>query len=296
MPNRNHLLSFLVILGLGSMATPALGQALIPHTLQLDSAGLEKQGLFLAQEAYQLAQFQQFDMALPRARLATQLAPKNFKAWTILGGLYLQTNKYNESIAALQKAQTLAPKEPSILFLIGSANFQQGNYNKAIENLQAGLRLKPNDAQGLFDLGNTYYKIGKLPDAIATYNKAVIQPNWEKWPAINNIGLVRYEQGNVDEAIKQWRAAVSIDKQAAEPLMAMGVALYNKGDREQGLKMGEAAIKIDGRYGDLEFLRQNLWGDRLLSATKKFLQTPRIQTSLQNRSSQPQQQIRLVPQ
>ena len=295
MPKRNYLLSFLVILGLGSTAVPALGQALIPHTMQLDSAGMEKQGLFLAQEAYQLAQFQQFDMALPRARLATQLAPKNYKAWTILGGLYLQTNKYKESLTALQKAQTLAPKEPSILFLIGSANFQQGNYKGAIDNLQAGLQLKPNDPQGLFDLGNTYYKIGKLNDAIAQYNKAVVQPNWEKWPAINNIGLIKYEQGNVDEALKQWRAAVSIEKQAAEPLMAMGVALYARGDREQGLKMGEAAIKIDGRYGDLEFLRQNLWGDRLLADTKKFVQTPRIQASIQNRSKQPAP-IQLAPQ
>ena len=182
------------------------------------------------------------------------------------------------------------------MFLIGSAKVQQGNYNKAIENLQARLQLKPNDPQELFDLANTYYKIGKLTDAIATYNKAVVQPNWEKWPAINNIGLIRYEQGNVNEAIKQWRAAVSIEKQAAEPLMAMAVALYNKGDREQGLKLGETAIKIDGRYGDLEFLKQNLWGDRLLAATKKFLQAPRIQASLQNRSLAPQQQIRLVPQ
>lgn len=295
MPKRNYWLSFLVVLGLGNIACPALGQALVPHTMQLDSAQLEKQGLFLAQEAYQLAQFQQFELALPRARLATQLAPSNFKAWTILGGLYLQNNKYNESLVALQKAQSLAPKEPSILFLIGSANFQQGNYNRAIESLQAGLQLKPNDPQGLFDLGNTYYKVGKLPDAIATYNKAVLQPNWEKWPAINNIGLVRYEQGELDEAIKQWRAAVSIEKQAAEPLLAMGVALFTKGDRAQGLKMGQAAVKIDGRYGDLDFLKQNLWGDRLLGDTKKFLATPQMQTALQNRQTQPAQ-IQLAPQ
>ncbi len=295
MPKRNYWLSFLVIMGLGSMATPALGQALVPHTMQLDSAQLEKQGLFLAQEAYQLAQFQQFELALPRARLATQLAPKNFKAWTILGGLYLQENKYNDSLVALQKARSLAPKESSILFLIGSANFQQGNYNRAIESLQAGLQLKPNDPQGLFDLGNTYYKIGKLPDALTTYNRAVLQPNWEKWPAINNIGLIRYEQGQLDEALKQWRAAVSIEKQAAEPLLAMAVALYTKGDRAQGLKIGQAAVKIDGRYGDLEFLKQNLWGDRLLGDTKKFLATPQMQTALQNRQSQPAQ-IQLVPQ
>lgn len=295
MPKRNYWLSFLVIMGLGSMATPALGQALVPHTMQLDSAQLEKQGLFLAQEAYQLAQFQQFELALPRARLATQLAPKNFKAWTILGGLYLQENKYNDSLVALQKARSLAPKESSILFLIGSANFQQGNYNRAIESLQAGLQLKPNDPQGLFDLGNTYYKIGKLPDALTTYNRAVLQPNWEKWPAINNIGLIRYEQGQLDEALKQWRAAVSIEKQAAEPLLAMAVALYTKGDRAQGLKIGQAAVKIDGRYGDLEFLKQNLWGDRLLGDTKKFLATPQMQTALQNRQSQPAK-IQLVPQ
>lgn len=295
MPKHNYWLSFLVVLGLGNMATPALGQALVPHTMQLDSAQLEKQGLFLAQEAYQLAQFQQFELALPRARLATQLAPKNFKAWTILGGLYLQENKYNDSLVALQKARSLAPKESSILFLIGSANFQQGNYNGAIESLQAGLQLKPNDPQGLFDLGNTYYKIGKLPDALTTYNRAVLQPNWEKWPAINNIGLIRYEQGELDEALKQWRAAVSIEKQAAEPLLAMAVALYTKGDRVQGLKIGQAAVKIDGRYGDLEFLKQNLWGNRLLGDTKKFLATPQMQTALQNRQSQPAQ-IQLVPQ
>ncbi len=295
MPKRNYWLSFLVIMGLGSMATPALGQALVPHTMQLDSAQLEKQGLFLAQEAYQLAQFQQFELALPRARLATQLAPKNFKAWTILGGLYLQENKYNDSLVALQKARSLAPKESSILFLIGSANFQQGNYNGAIESLQAGLQLKPNDPQGLFDLGNTYYKIGKLPDALTIYNKAVLQPNWEKWPAINNIGLIRYEQGQLDEALKQWRAAVSIEKQAAEPLLAMAVALYTKGDRAQGLKIGQAAVKIDGRYGDLEFLKHNLWGDRLLGDTKKFLATPQMQTALQQRQTQPAQ-IQLVPQ
>lgn len=151
---------------------PVLGQALVPHTLQLDSAQLEKQGLSLAQEAFQLAQFQQYEMALPRARLATQLAPKRFQTWLLLGDLYLRSNKYNESIASLQRAKTLEPKEPSILFAIGSAYFQQGNYNGAIENIQAGLKLKPNDSEGLFDLGNAYYKIGKLPDAIAQYNQA----------------------------------------------------------------------------------------------------------------------------
>jgi tetratricopeptide (TPR) repeat protein len=144
----------------------------------------------------------------------------------------------------------------------------------------------------LFDLGNGYYMLGRLPEAIAQYNKAVANDK-KFWPAINNIGLIKYEQGDVQGAIKQWQAAVAIEKQAAEPLLALAVALYGKGDRQQGLAMGEAALRIDGRYGDLDFLKQNLWGNRLLSDTKKFLELPRIQAALQQQesSSSPSQQL-----
>jgi hypothetical protein len=70
----------------------------------------------------------------------------------------------------------------------------------------------------------------------------------------------------------------------------MAVALYSKGDRDQGLALGEAAIQIDSRYSDLKFLKENLWGTRLLADTKKFLETPRIRASIA------QAQDREVPQ
>ncbi|MER3590021.1 MAG: cytochrome c biogenesis factor, partial [Mastigocladus sp. ERB_26_1] len=76
MPKRIGLISLIVVCSLWSLPKAAHAQALIPHTLQLDAAKLEQQGLSLAQEAAQLAQFQQYEMAMPRARLASQLAPK----------------------------------------------------------------------------------------------------------------------------------------------------------------------------------------------------------------------------
>ncbi len=278
-PKRFSLISLLVVCSLSSMPRAAYAQALIPHTLQLDAAKLEQQGLSLAQEAAQLAQFQQFELALPRARLASQLAPKNDKVWFLLGGLYLQNKNVDGGIAALKKAESLNPKNGDIQFALGSAHFQQQKYQEAIGEFQAGLKLKPNDSDGLFDLGNAYYMLGKLPDALVQYNKAV-SSNKKFWPAINNVGLILYEQGNVQGAIKQWQSAVAIEKQAAEPRLALGVALYTKGDRQQGLAMGEAALRIDNKYGDLDFLKQNLWGTRLLSDTKKFLQSPRIQSAI----------------
>jgi len=290
-PNRIRLISLLILCGLWSTSSPALGQALIPHTLQLDSKQLEQQGLSLAQEAAQLAQFQQYELALPRAQLATELAPKSYQSWFLLGGLYLQGNKAAQAIPALEQAHSLAPKNGDILFALGSAEFQQGNYKAAVENLQSGLKLKPNDPEGLFDLGNAYYKLGQLSTAIDQYSKAVAQDK-KFWPAINNIGLLRYEQGNVTAALKQWQAASAIEKQAAEPQLATAVALYAKGDRERGIAMGEAALKLDPRYGNIDFLRQNLWGERLLADTKKLIQAPQIQATLlqarQEQAVQPQ--------
>jgi tetratricopeptide (TPR) repeat protein len=232
---------------------------------------LEQQGLSLAQEAAQLAQFQQFKLALPRAKLATYLAPKNDKVWFLLGGLYLQNKQFDTAIAALNKAQSLNPKNADVQFALGSANFQQEKYQAAAEYYQAGLKLKPNDSEGLFDLGNAYYKLNRLPEAIAQYNKAVAADK-KFWPAINNVGLINYEQGNIPGAIKQWQTAVAIEKKAAEPLLALAVALYTKGDRASGLAMGKQALGIDKRYGNIAFLKENLWGDRLLADTKKLLQ------------------------
>ena len=125
-----------------SFAQPASAQALVPHTLQLNGDQLEQQGLSLAQEAAQLAQFQQYELALPRAQLASQLAPNNHQVWSLLGSLYLQANELDKGITALEKARSLDQNNPAVLFALGSASFQKAEYNKAADYLQAGLKLR----------------------------------------------------------------------------------------------------------------------------------------------------------
>jgi tetratricopeptide (TPR) repeat protein len=263
----NHLLiSLLVVLGLWTVATPAKGQAFLPHTLQLDQQELEIQGVRLAQQAAQLAQFQQYDLALARARLATQLAPKEQRTWEVLAG---------------------------VLFSLGSTNFQQQNYEGAMEYLKAGLKIRPDLPIARFELGNTYYKLNKLPQAMAEYEKAIAADE-TFWPALNNIGLIEYEQGKKQAALNRWQSVVVIDPTAAEPQLAIAVVFYIQGNIEEAYAIAEKALRLDARYGQIEFLRENLWGDRLLEDTKKFLQTPRMQATLaQIESSAPPEPIGL---
>ncbi len=276
------------------MAKPAFGQAFLPHTLKLNPEQLEEIGVSLIQEADQWARFQQLDQALPRARLATQLLPTNAEAWAILGSLYLQAEEVDASLAALEKAQELAPDNAKILFALGSAYFQAENYDRAVTELKAGLDLEPKTLGALFDLGNTYYLMGEPAKAIETYEKA-IESDSTFWPAVNNMGLVRYEMGEVEEAVLLWQQAMDLEA-AAEPQLALAIALYVQGQQEQGLSLGEAALQLDRRYADLDFLKANLWGERLLADAATFIQIPRIQdTIVQAEQQSPPMQIEFEP-
>ncbi|WP_204103921.1 MULTISPECIES: tetratricopeptide repeat protein [Spirulina sp. CCY15215] len=276
MLKRNWLLSALAIAGSWQLAAPVFAQALLPYTFNVDANDFEQNGAILVQDVVQLVRFEQYGLALPRAKLATQLAPNLFESWFILGSLYIQQQELDRGIEVLLKAQKLAPEESGILFTLGSAYFQKGQYEEALEVLETGLSINPESTEALFDLGNTYLMLQRYPKAIASYEVAFAQQK-EFWPAVNNIGLVKYEQGDTEEAIAKWRSALAVAPEAVEPKLAIAVALYTRGEQERAWQLGEEALSLDRKYAELDFLKENLWGERLLADAASFLATPRIQ-------------------
>lgn len=292
--SKNWLISLIACASISGTSLPAMAQAVLPYIPELDSEKLELQGLQLLQEAVQLIRFQQYDLALPRAELATQLAPENFDVWFILGSLYLQQEKVDKGVKILKKAENLAPEEPGILFRLGNAYFQQGNYELAREKLEQGLEIENNSPDALFDLGNTYLKLAKFDDAVEAYEKAFAHEA-TFWPALNNVGLVEYEQGDRIGAIARWESVIEVDGEQAEPQLALAVALFTQGEVEQGLELGKAALELDKRYADIQFLEENLWGEKLIEDTREFLNTPQIQEIVSNFESATPEELAPVP-
>jgi tetratricopeptide (TPR) repeat protein len=285
--HRLTLLSLCALCGVVGMTPLVKSQVLVPHTVAPDAKQLQQTGVALLREALQLAQFQQYEPALSRAKLATQLLPNAEESWALLGGLYLNTDKLDLGIQSLEKSLAINPKNPGVNFSLGSAYFRKANYAAAERALQTGLTLKPDVPEALFDLGNTYLKLSRFDEAISVYKKAV-EKDQKFWPALNNIGLVSYEQGKVNDAIQSWKAAITIDEKSIEPKLAMAVALYSQGQKDQGVSLAATALATDRRYGDVSFLKDNLWGDRLIADTKIILATPKVRDTLaQSAGSEP---------
>ncbi len=275
--------SIFLALWLGISSNLAVGaQAFLPPAGRLNFKNQEQQALALSRDAAQLVRFGQTDLALPRARLAVQLAPKNYQTHGVLGTVYLRQEKYDKAITHLQIAHGLNKNNASILFSLGSAYLRSGNYLKAIEAINQGLVL-PNEEfpiNARFDLGNAYFLAKRYDEAVAEYQK-VLSKDKNFWAATNNIGLVEYERDNIDRAIGYWqdaiKQAVASQDGTAEPRLALAVAFYARGDEAQGLKLGEEALREDPRYGLPEFLKENLWGEKLLSNARRILANPRLQ-------------------
>ena len=295
MSKRNWLISLIACAGISSISLPVKGQAVLPYIPKLDSEKVELQGLQLLQEAIQLIRFQQYDLALPRAELATQLAPDNYDVWFILGSLYIQQDKLDKGIEVLEKAEALAPEEQAgVSFSLGNAYFQKGNYEAAEDKLKVGLEKEPNSPEALFDLGNTYLKLGEYDDAIESYEQAFAQEA-TFWPALNNVGLVEYEQGDRTGAIESWESVIEVDGEQAEPQLALAVALFTEGKTEQAIELGKAALQLDSRYADIAFLEENLWGEQLIEDTRAFLSNPQIQEVVSNFEDSEPEESELLP-
>ena len=257
---RLRFLPVLILISLFSFVPKVkTAQALLPYTPELNEEYFSLYTTQLIQDAVQLINFQEYELALSRAKLATQLSPQVYQTWYILGTLQIQTGKVEEGINSFQEAKKLAPDEDQadILFSLGNSYFQAGEYDLALQELLAGLELNPEMPQAYFDLGNTYLRLSQYDNAIESYQKAVaLEENF--WPATNNIGLINYEEGKIDEAINKWREALTVDANQAEPILAIAVALYRQGNKSEAIKMGQQALRINSSYGKLSFLEENL--------------------------------------
>lgn len=258
------------------VGTPVRSQAALPLVHELNQEQLEQQGMMLIEDAIQLSRFQQYEWAIPRAKLATQLVPNRFESWYILGTLLVQEQEFAEGIEVLNRAKRLDSKESGVYSILGAAYFQSGEYEKAIPELETALGFGDESIEVLFDLGNAQFKLERYDAAIATYKRS-IKLRDDFWPAINNVGLIEFEQGNIKAAIEQWEKAIALDPTAAEPMLAVAVATYVQGNTTKGLELAKAALTLDSRYGDIEFLDENLWGEDLLKATEMVFATPTLQ-------------------
>jgi tetratricopeptide (TPR) repeat protein len=201
---------------------------------------------------------------------AIAINPKDADTYYSRGITYAALKDYAKAIADYTKAIAINPEYAKAYFNRGSAYDDLKDYASEIADYTKAIAIDPKDADTYFNRGITYAALKDYAKAIADYAKA-IAINPKAVEAINNIGLLQYEQGNIDIAINQFQQAVNIDNTLAESTLALAITLQAKGNFTKAEELARAALALDPKIADPAFLRENLWGEKLIADAQTLL-------------------------
>lgn len=266
-----------VVLGaLGLVLAQGLpARALVPYVYVPQRQELEGAGLGIAQAAARLLRMGQATDAARLAALTVQLLPDDPRGWVLLAEAQLRSNQLEQAGISLAKAKQLDPRNPGIWFAEGSLALRGGKPSEAITLLEQGLKLDRGNAGAYFDLGNARILLGQSGEALAAFERASsLRKGF--WEALNNQGLVLFEQGKTKAAVQRWRQVLAIKPEAAEPSLALAAGLFVTAPegRQEALQLASKALDSEPNYVLESYQKDQLWGPKLRSTTQELLRQP----------------------
>jgi tetratricopeptide (TPR) repeat protein len=137
------------------------------------------------------------------------------------GDVYFQNNQYEEAIAAYDKFLETKPKNLKALYNKGRAHEELEEYEKAEESFKKALQIDPKNSQILLSLSNLYHK-KKSYELSLMYADNAVSVSGATSVAYFMKARALHQLGNVDEAMREYNAAIKMNP-------SYGQALYYRG-------------------------------------------------------------------
>ena len=252
-------------------------KAVIPYYYFPETKSLQKEGLSIGKQAYQLLYFGQIKDSLNLAKLAIKINNTNETLWTILAETQIANKLYDDALISLNNAQKINPKMGEIYFAKSTIYLKQSKIEKAKISLLSGIKIFPENFKAIFQLGNIYLMEKNYEKAIEEFDKA-IKIKKDFWQAINNKGLAYFELNKIDLSIISFKKAIYIEENA-EPLLALASCLKNK-DINKAIFFAKKALNKEPNYVDFDYRKEQLWGEKLQISTEKLFENPQLKKEI----------------
>jgi tetratricopeptide (TPR) repeat protein/2-polyprenyl-3-methyl-5-hydroxy-6-metoxy-1,4-benzoquinol methylase len=197
-------------------------------------------------------QKRQYDLALNLATALTQHYPNHPFGWKVLGALFSQTGKLQDSVIAIEKVLEISPSDAEAHSNLGITLQKLGRLKDAETSCKKAIAIKPDLAEAHYNLGNTLKELGRQEDAATSYRKAIaIKSDYVK--AHSNLGVTLQELGRLEDAEESYSNAIVIKPDYAEAHSNLGNTLKELGRLEDALASHNKAIAIKPEYAEAHY-------------------------------------------
>ena len=167
----------------------------------------------------------QYNLAENLAKEITEKYPDHQFSWKVLGLLFTQTGRLQDSLIANQRAVEISPDDAEAHNNFGITLKELGILEEAEASYKKAIAIKPDYAEAHNNLGNTLKELGKLVEAVTSYKKAIsIKPKYAE--AHFNLGSTLQELSRLEEAEASYKKAIESKPDLAEAYYNLGILLY----------------------------------------------------------------------
>ena len=161
-----------------------------------------------------------FKRAFKEFSIVTGLDERNTFAQLWLGILHLQNGDMNPAYERFQKVTQIDPNNADAYYFLGAIQIFRRNPIMAIEFLKKARDTDSEEADTHFRLAKAFHNMDMIANALLEYQRTLeIKPAYTK--AINEIGWIYYNRGDVETAVAQWKKTLKLnsrDRDAAHNL------------------------------------------------------------------------------
>lgn len=190
--------------------------------------------------------------AISELEKAAKLNPDGYEAPYVLGQLYMQTARYPEAAQQLERSLKLHPENGDGWAMLGSVYNKLDRFPEAVHALREAIRLLPDQADSHLILASVLVKQNQPAEAAEERkvgaNLMRAHMNLQRAEVATNSGKSLMASGKLDDAIVQFRDAISFDPNYVEAHSGLAAALQKQGkiaeaaaERAEAKSLGNAA-------------------------------------------------------
>lgn len=189
--------------------------------------------------------------ALADLSTSIELDPSMIQSYIKRASMFLELGHPDKAEEDFVKALEHSQEDPDIYYHRAQLHFIKGEFTEAASDYQKSIDLDRDFIYSHIQLGVTQYKMGSIASSTATFRRCL--KNFEKVPDVHNYyGELLLDQGKHQEAINEFDAAISLEKEIRPtnmnvlPLINKALAMFQwKQDFAEAEKLCEKALIID---------------------------------------------------
>jgi tetratricopeptide (TPR) repeat protein len=183
-------------------------------------------------------------------RRALEFDPGNADVVYKLGFIERTLGNNEEALALFRRYQQMTPGDFQVLGQIGSCLGDLGRFDEAESSLRLALT-HGDDALTRYNLGFVLTREGRLPEAVAEYERA-LQLNPTHLAAMTNLASVLLRQGQLERASRELARALAIEPDNPAAHTNLGLLLAQQGRMDEAARQFEEALRINPRQREAE--------------------------------------------